>query len=210
MTGPGSIKTRILLLSAGVLAATPALAHHPMGGEVPGTLADGLMSGLAHPILGVDHLAALVAVGLIAARGAGLFATPAFWVLGMLAGVALHMAGIGLPFGEALVAGTVLALGLALVAPRALARPALLGLVAAGGFMHGHALAEAIIGAEATPLVAYLAGLAIVQFALAAGIALVARGFGRELAQPAGLRAAGLALAVVGAGFLVSGLVGSA
>ncbi|WP_372422759.1 HupE/UreJ family protein [Salinarimonas chemoclinalis] len=210
MTGPGSTETRILVALAGVLAATPALAHHPLGGDVPGTLVDGLMSGLAHPILGVDHLAALVAVGLIAARGAGLLAAPGGWVLGMLAGVALHMAGVGLPFGEALVAGTVLALGLALVAPGALSRPAVLALVAAGGFMHGHALAESIIGAEATPLVAYLAGLAIVQIALAAGIALVARGLGREPAQPAGLRAAGLALAVVGAGFLVSGLVGSA
>jgi len=210
MTAQGSHRTRILLIIAGVLAATPALAHHPMGGEVPGTLMDGLMSGLAHPILGVDHLAALVAVGLIAARGAGLLATPGAWVLGMLAGVGLHMAGIGLLFGEALVAGSVLALGLALFAPGALSRSALLALVGAGGFMHGHALAESIIGAEATPLVAYLTGLAIVQVGLAAGITLVVRSLGRELDQPAALRAAGLALAVVGAGFLVSGLVGSA
>ena len=141
MTAQGSHRTRILLIIAGVLAATPALAHHPMGGEVPGTLMDGLMSGLAHPILGVDHLAALVAVGLIAARGAGLLATPGAWVLGMLAGVGLHMAGIGLLFGEALVAGSVLALGLALFAPGALSRSALLALVG-GGRLHARARAR--------------------------------------------------------------------
>ena len=204
-----STKAVLALAATAIVAAGPALAHHPMGGAVPGTLTEGLMSGLAHPILGVDHLAALVAVGLIAARGAGLLATPIVWVLGMLAGVALHMAGIGLPFGEALVAGTVIVLGVALVAPRALSRSSLLALVGAGGFMHGHALGESIIGAEATPLVAYLAGLAIVQAGLAAGIALLVRYSGRGMDQPAALRTAGLALAVVGAGFLVSGFIGS-
>lgn len=56
-----------------MLLAGPAWAHHAMGGEVPGTFAEGLLSGLAHPVIGLDHLAFILAVGLIAASlGAGL------------------------------------------------------------------------------------------------------------------------------------------
>ena len=55
------------MLAAGVLliaANLPASAHHLMGGKTPTTFTDGILSGLGHPIIGVDHLAFLVAVGL--------------------------------------------------------------------------------------------------------------------------------------------------
>src|SRR5438552_688041 len=42
-----------------VLAATPAFAHHVMGGRTPATFMEGLLSGLAHPLIGPDHLAFL-------------------------------------------------------------------------------------------------------------------------------------------------------
>ena len=51
---------------ATLLAATPALAHHPMGGEVPQTFWHGLLSGFGHPVIGIDHLAFVVAIGLAA------------------------------------------------------------------------------------------------------------------------------------------------
>jgi urease accessory protein len=50
---------------------------------------------------------------------------------------------------------------------RALAAPLAAGLVAAAGIFHGYAYAESIFGAEPAPLYAYLAGFAIVQFAIA-------------------------------------------
>src|SRR5258708_39001607 len=47
------------------LLADPALAHHVMGGRLPVTFADGLLSGLGHPIIGLDHFAAVVAESLL-------------------------------------------------------------------------------------------------------------------------------------------------
>src|SRR5262245_20790158 len=52
-----------LLLLA--LSATNASAHHVMGGRMPATFMDGLLSG--RPIIGIDHFAAVVAVGCLAA-----------------------------------------------------------------------------------------------------------------------------------------------
>ena len=53
---------RAALLAAftAALAADPALAHHMMGGRMPATFGEGLLSGLGHPIIGLDHFAALV------------------------------------------------------------------------------------------------------------------------------------------------------
>ena len=50
-------------LAALFFAAEPALAHHVMGGRMPATFGQGFLSGLGHPVIGLDHLAAVVAVG---------------------------------------------------------------------------------------------------------------------------------------------------
>lgn len=208
MTAPGPSKTRILLVLAGVLAATPALAHHPMGGATPSTFMEGLLSGVGHPIIGMDHLAALLAGGLIAARFGRAFTLPAAWLVAMVAGVGLHLAAVDLPLAETLVALSVVALGVVAAVRPTLPLAAAASLFAVAGLIHGHVLAEMIIGAETTPLAAYLAGLALVQGAVMAGVALAAQRLwaGVTLAAPAQLRMAGMAVAVVGSGFLVAGL----
>ena len=190
------------------LAPLPALAHHPMGGAVPATAWEGFASGIGHPVIGPDHLAFLLAAGVLAAalparRGA--LAILAFVAAGFLGSLA-HVAGIGFGPVEALVALSVAVAGAALLrgTPAALL-PA--GFALAGLF-HGHAFAEAIIGAEATPLVAYLAGLALVQ----AGIGLVAMMVAARIAA-AGHgamlnRAAGVAGLALGAVFLGGALLG--
>jgi urease accessory protein len=114
MTAPILPKTRFLaLMLAGVLAATPALAHHPMGGMTPATFMQGLLSGLGHPVIGLDHLAALVGVGLVSSRFARGLTLPAFWVVAMAAGVGLHLASLDVPYAEALVALSVVVIGVA-------------------------------------------------------------------------------------------------
>jgi len=57
----------ILAFAALAFAAQPALAHHLMGGKMPTTFGEGILSGLGHPIIGIDHFAAIVAVGCLAA-----------------------------------------------------------------------------------------------------------------------------------------------
>jgi len=188
------------------LMPLPAFAHHAMGGTTPSTVWQGFVSGIAHPVIGADHLAFLVAAGILAAglsTGIGVLSILVF-VLGGFFGSLVHMAGMGLGPVEAIVALSVLAAGLALLwrdVP-AMLLPAAFGLA---GLFHGHAFAEAIIGAEATPLVAYLAGLALAQAALGLGIMALARRLAPRMPR---LRATtGATVAVVGALFTVLALV---
>jgi urease accessory protein len=201
MTAPILPKTRFLALTlAGLLAATPALAHHPMGGMTPATFMQGLLSGLGHPVIGLDHLAALIGVGLVASRFARGLTLPAFWIVAMAAGVGLHLASFDLPYAELLVALSVVVIGIAATVRTTLPYAAIAALFAIGGAVHGYALGESIVGAESTPLVAYLAGLMVVQTALTAGIAFAVRSLAKGSLSPSPqLRLAGLAVALAGA-----------
>lgn len=157
----------LIILAAAGLLAEPALAHHVMGGKMPVTFTDGLLSGLGHPIIGLDHFAAVVAVGCLAAahRAGGLLALG--FVLAMMAGVAVHLYGATLPGAEILVALSVIALGCILLTYRQMSAAAALSLFAVVGLLHGYALGESIYGAEQTPLAAYLMGLAAIQGVIA-------------------------------------------
>lgn len=198
---PAPTKT-LLAVAAGLLAATPALAHHPMGGALPSTVAQGFLSGLGHPVIGLDHLAALVGVGLVASRFARGLALPAAWVVAMAAGTGLHAAGVGLPFAEILVALAVVAIGWAAASRTTLPFAGAALLFGLGGLAHGHALAEAIIGAETGPLAAYLTGLVLVQAGIATGVTLLARRLAAAPAVAPRLRLAGFAVAATGLGAL--------
>jgi urease accessory protein len=182
---------RLIALLA--LAPLPALAHHPMDGALPATMWEGFASGIGHPVIGLDHLAFLLAAGVLAAtlgvrRGA--WAILGF-VAGGLGGSLAHMAGIGFGPVEALVAVSLVGAGLALLwrgVPPALV-PAGFALA---GLVHGHAFAEAVIGAETTPILAYLVALALTQAAIGLGAMLAARAIGADaprLRVPAGAAA---------------------
>jgi urease accessory protein len=205
---PALPKTLLAVALGGLVAATPALAHHPMGGATPATFVQGLLSGLGHPVIGLDHLAALVGIGLVSSRFARGLTLPAFWIVAMAAGVGLHLAGAGLPATEVLVALSVVAIGLAASVRTTLPYGAVALLFAAGGAMHGYALGETVVGAEAAPIVAYLAGLAAIQVALATGIAFAARRLssGSFLAPALRLRVAGLVVAATGVAALALSL----
>ena len=200
------MRRQISVLSLLALLPLPAAAHHPMDGAMPQTLWQGFASGIGHPVIGLDHLAFLLAAGVLAAalpRSQALRAVAGFLAAGM-AGLALHMAGIGIGMTEALVAASVLLAGLALlIAKRVSARALLLGFALAGLF-HGHAFAEAVIGAEATPIIAYLAGLAVIQ----GGLMLGAVALAREASRARWLRPAmGAAASFAGFAFLVTALI---
>ena len=204
---PALPKTLLAVALGGLVAATPALAHHPMGGATPATFAQGLLSGLGHPVIGFDHLAALVGVGLVSSRFSRGLALPAFWIIAMAAGVGLHLAGANLPLTELLVALSVVAIGIAATVRTALPYAVVALVFAAGGAMHGYALGETVIGGEATPIAAYLVGLVAIQLALTTGVAFAARRLtsGSFLAPSLRLRVAGLAVVATGvAGLFLS------
>ena len=187
----------VLVMSAAT--AAPAEAHHVMGGRTPSTFLEGLLSGLAHPVIGLDHLAFIVAVG-VAVGVAGLnLIIPALFIAASAAGVALHVRGVTLPGGEMLVALSVLVAGAVIALGRSMRAWVWTALFVAAGLVHGYAFGESIYGAEASPLVAYLVGLVVVQSVLATVVALIARRSGAPAVEPrlAGAAIAGIGLAIL-------------
>lgn len=169
-------KTAAAVIAAAlVLLPRLAWAHHFMDDQLPQTLAQGLLSGLGHPLIGVDHAAFIVAAGFLLApiRG-GLWGVLAL-ILGSLLGAALHLAGLGLPAGEAAVALSVILAGGLMMSARRIALTWMAAGLALAGLLHGHAYAESIFGAEPAPLIAYLAGFSLIQFGVAAAALLTHR-----------------------------------
>lgn len=169
-------KTAAAVIAAAlVLLPRLAWAHHFMDDQLPQTLAQGLLSGLGHPLIGVDHAAFIVAAGFLLApiRG-GLWGVLAL-ILGSLLGAALHLAGVGLPAGEAAVALSVILAGGLMMSARRIALTWMAAGLALAGLLHGHAYAESIFGAEPAPLLAYLAGFSLIQFGVAAAALLTHR-----------------------------------
>jgi urease accessory protein len=166
-----------------------------MGGKMPSTFAEGILSGLGHPIIGLDHFAAVVAVGCLAAAHRAAPVLALGYVLAMIGGVALHLRGATVPGAEILVALSVIVLGVTLLARRVMAAGAALTLFALVGLIHGYALGESIYGAEPTPLYAYLLGLAVIQSAVALAAMAVARMLASE---PVRLRLVGAGIVGVG------------
>ena len=193
--------TRAAALALAMLAAaghSAAEAHHPMGGATPTTLMHGLLSGLGHPIIGIDHLAFIVAMG-VAVGVAGLsLAMPVLFVAASAMGVALHVNGMTLPAAELSIAASVLLIGAAVAWGGAVPAASWAALFAIAGLFHGYAFGEAVVGAERTPLAAYLVGLVVMQTALAIATALVIRRGGTALTpQLAGAAVAGIGIAAL-------------
>lgn len=187
-----------LLAAPFFLITAPASAHHVMGGKVPSTLLEGLLSGLGHPVISPEHLGFLIAVALVVGAGGLSLALPAVFVAAMAAGVALQVGGIGFPATEIMVALSTLLAGLLIASGRAVPEAAWAALFAIAGFIHGYAFGAAIYGAEASPLGAYLVGLIVIQSALTVGIALIVRRMG---ARVSGLMPRLAGAAVFGVGF---------
>ena len=192
----------IRVASAGtlVLASTcPAFAHHVMGGQVPQTFGQGLLSGFGHPIIGLDHFVFVIAVGITAALAGRLPALALSFVAGTLAGCLVHLAGVTLPVAELVIAATVLLLGAIIATNRELPALMLAVLFAGAGLFHGWAYGESIFGAEQTPLIAYLAGFTLVQLAVAVFAGLVTRWvIASDAARRMKVRLAGAVVAGVG------------
>ena len=126
---------RILLLALIALLPTAALAHTGHGDV------SGLSHGLLHPLGGLDHVLAMVVVGLFAAHlgGRALWLVPAAFVSMMAVGGALGLAGIAVPFVETGIGLSVVVLGAAVAFGLSLPVSAAMVLVGFFAIFHGHA-----------------------------------------------------------------------
>jgi len=190
------MKKTLALVTQLTLGASPAFAHVGAGST------SSFAAGVAHPLMGIDHITVMIAVGLWAAlKGQrALWVWPTTFVGVMLIGGLLGMsplAHVALPFVEPGILASVVALGL--MVALAVDLPVAVGAAIVGLFalLHGHAhgteVAETVSGFE------YMAGFALATatlHALGIGFAL---SMGRLAMLPA-VRVAGAACALVGAG----------
>jgi urease accessory protein len=165
----------VLILLA--VASGPALAH----GDVR-THTHGLTAGALHPLTGVDHLLAMLAVGLVAAKlgGRALFALPGAFLAGMFGGGVIALAGVEVPLAEAGILFGLAALAATLLFVRH--APLGVGMAVAGLFGMFHGAAHGSELPELAEPAGYVAGFLVSTAALlltGAIIGLAMPGFSR-------------------------------
>lgn len=150
------MKTKVYqqaLLSIGMLLAALPLAAHPLSVE------SGVSSGLLHPFTGIDHVIAMLAVGIWAVqRGSQyLWKIPLLFSLVLLAGVMLAGTGIQLPMAETVIALSVLLLGILIsLQPRV---STFVGMLMIAGFAIYHGYAHGVAVPAGAITTEYLTGL---------------------------------------------------
>lgn len=196
-----AVKRNRLWIGAGctlamLLAAALPAAAHPGHGPL-----SGFGAGIQHPLSGLDHLLAMVAVGLWAGLCGGRreWLWPATFVASMIAGSAIGMFGIpGLPI-EPVILASVLVLGLATAL--SLRVPVLLGGLAIALFGMAHGYAHGIEMPHTAHGLDFAAGFALSTAVLhAAGVA-AAVGL-RRLRLDLVTRFAGVGIAIAGIGLI--------
>ncbi|MBC8049245.1 MAG: HupE/UreJ family protein [Chitinophagales bacterium] len=175
---------RFIFGFAALLLPTAAYAHVGHGDTV------GFMHGFEHPIGGVDHVLAMVAVGMFAANigGRGLWAVPLTFVAVMAAGGVLAIAGVAVPFVEMGIALSVVVLGLVVAAQWK--SPVALAMLLVGAFAIFHGYAHGAEMPADTSGAAYAAGfmsatslLHMAGIALGLGVAKIGNAYWARTAQ---------------------------
>jgi urease accessory protein len=173
----------------------PAFAH------VPGAAEAGLGAGFAHPLLGLDHLMAMVAVGLWTSQlgGRARWLLPASFVTVMAAGAALAAAA-SLPAVELGIVGSLIVFGALVIFAARLPVAAGAAIVGLFALFHGHAHGVEMPQAGSAALFAlgFLAATALLH-----GIGLVAGLYWRHAANGWLVRAGGAAVAAAGLVLLI-------
>lgn len=129
------LKRSLLTLAISVAATLPAFAH--LDPAEHGSLA----AGFSHPLFGLDHILALIAVGLWAAQqgGRAVWLVPAAFVGTMGIGFAAAIGGLPFPFVEPVVLASVIFIGIAIALSSRLPTPAVAAMVGFFAVFHGHA-----------------------------------------------------------------------
>lgn len=128
-------KRTLIALSILAAATMPAFAH--LDPAEHGSLA----AGFSHPLFGLDHILAMVAVGLWAAMqgGRAIWIVPAAFVGTMAVGFAAAIAGVPLPFVEPVILASVIFIGISIALALPVPTSAVATMVGFFAFFHGHA-----------------------------------------------------------------------
>lgn len=189
------MKIRHIVAAIGLIVLPGIAAAHTGHGS------GGFSAGVFHPFGGVDHLLAMLTVGLWAATlGGSAWKVPTAFVAMLVTGAVLGLGGMQLPLVESFIAASVLVLGLTVTL--AWRVPAMAGIALVGLFalFHGHAHGAEVPEAAAGAL--YVLGMSLASIALH----LAGFGLGHALRQRPWLLRSGGAL-VAGAGvWLVASL----
>ena len=177
-----------------ILAASPAAAHLPEGEY------GSFLAGVTHPLFGLDHVVAMLAVALCAAQlgGRALWTVPSAFVLAMILGFIAALVGLPLPMVEPMILASIMALGLVVALALRPAPGYAMTAVAVFALFHGHAHGGELGQAQALQ---FGAGFAIATALLHAVGLLIAFTAAREMrrASPLPLRLMGGATALAGA-----------
>ena len=195
------MRARLLPLGlplAFLVLTTQAFAHHALGGTIPIGFGQGLLSGLAHPIIQADHLAFVLAVGVLTAVSQGGFMLPVWFVGGTVAGCLLNVGSLQLQPAGWMMPLSALLIGVYLASGRSEDGNWHKWVFLLAGALHGLAYSQAIIGSENNSLQGYLLGFAMVQTLVAWGAMTAAYAFWRGDRLYANARVFGGVLAGVG------------
>jgi urease accessory protein len=185
----------VAIVVLALMASGPALAHTGAGSGFA------FLDGLQHPLAGADHLLTMIGVGLWAALAGGnaRWLWPLAFVTVMVAGGAVAIAGINIPYEEMLILASVAGTGAAIAFDWRLPLAAGAALCGVFALAHGHAHG-AELPLHASPA-AYVAGFAAATAILhATGIAL---GVALQRSRMA-TRLAGVVIACAGAWLAVA------
>ena len=176
---------------------------------MPTTLLEGLLSGITHPAVGLDHLTFMLVIGLVAALANASLLVIASFVVASLVGIVIHAANFDFAYSEQLVAISVILAGLLLLMGYGSKRSIWLPFAVIAGLVHGYAFGETVLGANLDVTAAYMAGiLAIVVVITVAVMLAITRGLKASDAQSIAVRTAGGVFAMVGI-YLLIGLLHS-
>ena len=195
---PRFLKLPLAAALSAILSPAAAWAHVGAGSTV------GFVHGFVHPVTGIDHVLAMIAVGMFAANlgGRALWAVPLSFVSVMALGGALGVAGIAIPFVEAGIAISVIVLGLAVALRWQWPVAAAMALVGVFAIFHGHAHgAEMPVDAAGLEYgLGFMLATALLH-GVGIGLGLGIVRFGRAW-SPRVTQLGGMAVAVAGVGIL--------
>ena len=131
------MNTKIFCFLAGLFCTVgvlPVAEAHTLGADDAG-----LFAGLTHPLVGIDHLLAMIAVGIWAGQlgGKAVWRVPLAFLCAMVLGSSLGLLGLSLPMVEPVIASSVLVLGLIIAGSVQLSMLAVTGVVGFFALFHG-------------------------------------------------------------------------